>query len=88
MSPKAREEIDSRLSQELVVAMVGPISSGVSTTARLVRERLVEQFGYAAAPIIKISKIIDEDAYRVDRSPSSSLIVPQRIEHLQETGRR
>jgi deoxycytidylate deaminase len=82
----AREEIEGRLSQELVIAMVGPISSGVSTTGELVRDRLAQHFGYAAQPIIKISAIIEEDAHRVGRAGSKGMSLLQRVKHLQDTG--
>jgi deoxycytidylate deaminase len=85
-SMQAREEIDTRLSQELVIAMVGPLSSGVSTTSRILRDRLTERFGYDAPAIIKVSGLIDEDAHRVDRQPSTRKPVHERIVHLQETG--
>lgn len=82
----AREEIEGRLSQELIIAMVGPISSGVSTTAEMVRDRLARHFGYSAQPIIKISAIIDEDAHRVDQATSKGMSLLQRVRHLQDTG--
>jgi hypothetical protein len=85
-SMQAREEIDTRLSQELVIAMVGPLSSGVSTTSRILRDRLTERFGYDAPAIIKMSGLIDEDAHRVDRQSSTGKPVHERIVHLQETG--
>jgi polynucleotide 5'-kinase involved in rRNA processing len=42
-------EISDRLSQELVIALVGPVGSGVSTTAAYLSEVLSQKFGYKVA---------------------------------------
>jgi pantothenate kinase len=44
-------EISDRLSQELVIALVGPVGSGVSTSAKYLSEILSQQFQYEVAPI-------------------------------------
>lgn len=51
-------EITDRLSEELVIALVGPVGSGVSTAARHIAEILSRAFGYDVAPILKPSDII------------------------------
>ena len=68
-----------RLSQELVIALVGPVASGVSTAGSLITEILGRDFGYEIAPIIKPSDIIRAEAHRVGRavpprSPRASYI--------------
>jgi ABC-type dipeptide/oligopeptide/nickel transport system ATPase subunit len=55
---KLANEISERLSQELVIALVGPVGSGVSTSARYIAEILKQQFGYDVAPIIGMSDIL------------------------------
>ncbi|MEH3061545.1 MAG: anti-phage dCTP deaminase [Methylobacterium radiotolerans] len=57
--------ISDRLSQELVIALVGPVGSGVTTAAQLIRDLLVQDFGYKVAPIIKPSDIIRAESHRV-----------------------
>ena len=41
--------IDERESQELVIALVGPVGSGVTTSARLLKELLTTDFSYVVA---------------------------------------
>ena len=84
--PAALDEIGGRLSQELVIAMVGPIRSGVTTTAAFIRDSLIGKFGYVAEPIIKISAIIDEDAHSVGSESSRNMPFNERVAHLQKTG--
>jgi deoxycytidylate deaminase len=72
-------DISDRLSQELVIALVGPVGSGVSTTANFLSEILSQQFEYDVAPIIKPSDIIRAEAHRVGaaempRDPISTYI--------------
>lgn len=83
---RARDHIDERLSQELVVAMVGPVGSGVSKTATILNEVMRERFGYATHDPIKVSHLIDEDSHKVSREKSVGLPAHERISHLQETG--
>jgi pantothenate kinase-related protein Tda10 len=58
-------EISDRLSQELVIALVGPVGSGVSTSAKYLSEILSQQFQYEVAPIIKLSDFIRVEAHRI-----------------------
>ncbi len=58
-------DISERLSKELVIALVGPVGSGVSTTAGYIREVLTQTFSYDVYPIVKLSGIIKAEAYRV-----------------------
>ena len=51
-------EIKERLSQELVIALVGPVGSGVSTAAKVLRDTLANEFGYDVAPVMKPSDVI------------------------------
>lgn len=51
-------EIKERLSQELVIALVGPVGSGVSTAAKFLHDELANEFGYDVAPIMKPSDVI------------------------------
>lgn len=51
-------QITERLSQELVIALVGPVGSGVSASAGYLADILTRDFGYDVAPIMKPSDII------------------------------
>jgi type II secretory pathway predicted ATPase ExeA len=57
--------IDERESQELVIALVGPVGSGVSTSARLLKDLLVNDFSYVVPEPFKQSDIIAAEARRV-----------------------
>ncbi len=56
------EDIKERLSSELVFALVGPVGSGVSTTANLIREKLTGPYKYTCPPILRPSDVIKEKA--------------------------
>ncbi|BCH19953.1 hypothetical protein [Mesorhizobium sp. L-2-11] len=43
---KIATTIGDRLSQELVIALVGPVASGVSTTAKFLADLLSQKYGY------------------------------------------
>ena len=47
--------IAERLSQEIVIALVGPVGSGVTTAADFLAEILDHQFAYQVAPPIRPS---------------------------------
>lgn len=56
------EEIKDRLSSELVFALVGPLGSGVSTTASLIHEKLTGPYKYKCPPVLRPSDVIKEKA--------------------------
>jgi deoxycytidylate deaminase len=78
--------IDERLSQELIIAMVGPVGSGVSTSASYIAEILKTEFEYNVAPIIKMSGIIKEEAHRVGRGNASTKPLSRYIDEMQTAG--
>ncbi len=80
-------EISDRLSQELVVALVGPVGSGVSTAAGYLREILSHHFGYDVAPTIKLSSFIRNEAHRVGLSDIPKPL-SQYIGHMQDAGNK
>ncbi|TSD83643.1 deoxycytidylate deaminase [Mycobacterium sp. KBS0706] len=79
-------EISDRLSEELVIALVGPIASGVSTAARYIRAILQNDFGYDVPNPIKLSDIIRREAHRVGQSPTPDAALGNRISKLQDAG--
>lgn len=76
--------LGSRQTQELVFALVGPVGSGVTTTATILSEIMKETYAYQVE-IVKISKIIEIDAIKVSMAVDMSGAV-SRIEGLQSAG--
>jgi len=72
-----------RETEELVIALVGPIASGCSTIAKMVFDVLQESYGYEGQ-IIKPSKIIDDNAALVGKAKIAANV--DRVASLQETG--
>jgi deoxycytidylate deaminase len=75
---------EERKTAELVIGLVGPVGSGVTKSAELLRKIIEEEFDYEVT-IIKVSDIINENAEKVGhrrvlRNDS------RRIEKLQEIG--
>ncbi len=61
--------ISERISRELIIALVGPVASGVSTAAEYLNDILAREFGYEVCPTIKPSDIIRNQAHRVGKAP-------------------
>lgn len=80
--------ISERLSQELVVALVGPVGSGVSTAARYIHDILSQDFGYNVCPIIKPSEIIKNEAHRVGLVMAARLPLDTYITEMQDAGNK
>lgn len=78
--------ISDRLSQELVIALVGPVGSGVSKAAAFLETALGQTFHYTVAPIFKPSAIIASEAHRVGRSPPSRQPYDKYIDEMQTIG--
>lgn len=53
---------EERGTDELVIALVGPIGSGVTACAQSILEQLTKDYGYEAAPIKKASELIERHA--------------------------
>ncbi|MEI6560045.1 MAG: anti-phage dCTP deaminase [Rhodospirillaceae bacterium] len=78
--------LSDRLSQELVIALVGPVGSGVSTVGKYIKEKLQHDFSYSVAPIIKLSDLIKEDAFHVGKVAPSSQPLGAYINEMQDIG--
>jgi deoxycytidylate deaminase len=57
--------IDERESQELVIALVGPVGSGVTSSAKFLKELLTTDFAYLVPDLLKQSDIIAAEAVRI-----------------------
>jgi dephospho-CoA kinase len=79
-------DISDRLSQELIIALVGPVASGVSTSAKLISEILAQDFAYEVASVIKPSDIIRAEAHRVDAGTISRDPISSYINQMQDVG--
>ncbi|MEP2103391.1 MAG: anti-phage dCTP deaminase [Parasphingorhabdus sp.] len=79
-------EIKERLSNELVFALVGPLGSGVSTTATLIREKLTGPYDYECPPILKPSDVIREKASLIDKNAPEAQNSASYVSKMQDLG--
>jgi deoxycytidylate deaminase len=79
-------EITDRLSEELVIALVGPVGSGVSTAAAEIQRVLSGEFGYDVAPIFRPSEIIQQQAPLVEIIPPGKDDLAAYIRTMQDAG--
>ena len=84
--PSVARTISERVSQELVIGLVGPVGSGVSTSAGHLRDILVQDFAYNVCSIIKPSDFIRAEAHRVDRAPPPKAPLDVYISEMQTIG--
>jgi dephospho-CoA kinase len=70
-----------------VIALVGPVGSGVSTSAGYLHEILSHHFGYDVARIIKLSTFIRNEAHRVHLGEVPEPL-SQYINHMQDAGNK
>jgi len=75
---------EERRTSELVVALAGPVGSGVSTTAVALAELLENEFGYSVETV-KVSDIINEKAGLVGHQ-AVPIDDSERIHKLQQAG--
>lgn len=80
-------EIRDRLSTELIVALIGPVASGVSTTAAILKKKLESDYGYDVPEIIKVSDFIRQNVGLVSISLSNNSLA-ERINSYQDAGNR
>lgn len=83
ISTAPTEEI-SRPTEELVIGLVGAVGAGVSTTCKIIKRILEDDFGYAVTAL-KASEIIRENAIKVC-SASVPTNGSARIMQLQKVG--
>ncbi|MFC3691920.1 anti-phage dCTP deaminase [Chenggangzhangella methanolivorans] len=80
--------ISDRRSQELIIALVGPVGSGVSTAAEFIREIMEVEFKYSVCPIIKPSDIIKSEAHRVGMTSLPAANAANYIDVMQTAGNK
>ncbi len=80
-------KVEDRGSLELVIAFVGPVGSGVSTTAEAMMTKLKEEYGYDVE-YIKMSSLIKNFSSDVSETIADNLDVNERIERYQSVGNK
>ena len=80
------EGISDRLSQELVFAMVGPIGSGVSTAAQMLKDILEGQYQYKVAPLLRPSDVIRERASTLGIALPDKQDIANYVDKMQTAG--
>ena len=78
--------IGERLSEEIVIALVGPVGSGVSTAAGYLRDILSQDFGYEVCPTIIPSEIIRAEAPRIGMTNLPTAPLDEYITQMQTAG--
>lgn len=76
---------EDRGTEELVIALVGPIGSGVSECAKIVETKLVDVYGYKSGGIKKLSDLIQRYAPKVEVAVDPSKPY-EKTEGLQKAG--
>jgi pantothenate kinase-related protein Tda10 len=79
--------ISDRLSRELVIALVGPVASGVSTASQLISETLSNKYKYTVAPPIKLSDFIRAEMTRVGKIEPDKKPLGDYIQFMQDAGK-
>lgn len=77
--------IDDRISQELVIAMVGPVGSGCTTVAAKMGKMLHDDYGYDHV-YITLSSLIKEFSGEVNNDIPASLSPNERVDRYQTVG--
>ena len=77
--------LEERETNEIVVAFVGPVGSGVSKTSEMVSSILADTFKYEIEPI-KVSDLIKSAANLVGITPDENASEKERVRTLQEAG--
>lgn len=78
-------DIDERLSLELVIALVGPVGSGCTTTYETMAKILYDDYGYDPVHVV-LSELIKEHAHEVSLDIPGTLSVSERIDRYQDVG--
>jgi deoxycytidylate deaminase len=78
--------ISERLSQELVIALVGPVASGVSTASKILSEALQNQYKYKVASPIKLSDFIRSELFRIGKTEPARKPLGEYIQFMQDAG--
>jgi deoxycytidylate deaminase len=78
-------KLKDRLSEELVIAVVGPVGSGCSTTSEVISRILRDEYTYAVS-YYKLSAYIEPNAKLVKEAIPANLTPADRVVKLQSIG--
>lgn len=84
LTPELDAEIRDRLSSELIIALIGPVASGVTTTAKTLEKKLKTDFGYDVPEIIKLSDFVKKFSSGEVSEPT----LAERIASYQDAGNK
>jgi deoxycytidylate deaminase len=79
------QDIDKRLSNELVIAFVGPVGSGCTTTYETMADELGNNYHYDAV-YVRFSDLIKDHATEVQKTIPGTVSVSERIDLYQTVG--
>lgn len=86
-APQTEEDatLASRLTAELVIGLVGPIGSGVTTTAKMLKRTIEEEYGYEV-DFITVSELIEKNKHLVSPTDATKETEDKRVRGLQQIG--
>lgn len=84
-NPTPIPTLQDRVTEELVIAVVGPVGSGCSTTISILKSIFENDFGYTVN-IYKLSDIIEENLAFISQVKPPVLTDSERIEFFQDSG--
>jgi deoxycytidylate deaminase len=79
------QSIDQRLSNELIIAFVGPVGSGCTTTYEAMAQELAQNYDYDTV-YVRFSDLIREHAAEVGMEIPDDITVTARIDRYQTVG--
>jgi len=79
------ESLSIRRTPELVIALVGPVASGVTTTGKILSRLLSEEYGYKTYSY-RISDFIKSSAHLVGKPIGNDISADERVRLLQDAG--
>lgn len=85
-NPVRIDDLHARLTDELVIAVVGPVGSGCTTISKILGTELKTKYKYDEVVYHKISDIIVSSAGLVNKSYDSALKQAARVRALQDLG--
>ena len=82
------DDLRARKTDELIIAMVGPIGSGCSKSADKIISLLKDDYGYSQVVYHKVSDVITKNAALVGIDIPGSLDADERVSRLQDAGNK
>lgn len=79
------ESLSIRRTPELVIALVGPVASGVTTTGKILSRLLAEEYNYQVNSY-RISEFIKSSAHLVGKTIGDDISAHERVRMLQDAG--